>query len=98
VKKLEEKPFALIGVSAHRREPSALKEVMERENLPWRSFADTAEIVRTWNLAGTPTLYVIDHTGVIRHKWVGAAGEKAIDEALGKWIPEAEKNAGTAPK
>src|SRR5260370_41263401 len=30
--------------------------------------------------------YVIDHKGVIRHKWVGSPGEKAIDAALDKLI------------
>jgi peroxiredoxin len=93
VKKLEKRPFALVGVTAIAKEPQELEEVMEKENLPWRSFADNGDIVRRWNLAGTPTIYLIDHAGVIRRKWVGAPGEKALDEALEKLIVEAEKNA-----
>jgi hypothetical protein len=50
-------------------------------------------ILGTWNLPGTPTFYVIDHKGVIWHKWVGSPAddklgglpdEKAIDSALEK--------------
>jgi hypothetical protein len=68
---------------------------MEKEKLTWRSFADPGDIgqgaiATRWNLAGTPTLYVIDHQGVIRRKWVGSPGEKGIDNALEKLIREAE--------
>jgi hypothetical protein len=68
---------------------------MEKEKLTWRSFVDPGDIgqgaiATRWNLTGTPTLYVIDHKGVIRHKWVGSPGEKAIDNALEKLIEEAE--------
>jgi hypothetical protein len=54
--------------------------------LTWRSFADRGDITAKWNLSATPTLYVIDPKGVIRHKWVGSPGEKAIDAALEKLI------------
>jgi hypothetical protein len=68
---------------------------MVKEKLTWRSFADAGElgkgpIAAKWNLAATPTLYVIDPKGVIRHKWVGNAGEKSIDAALDKLIKEVE--------
>jgi hypothetical protein len=35
--------------------------------------------------------YVLDHQGTIRHKWVGAVGEKAMDAALEKLIQEVER-------
>jgi hypothetical protein len=98
VQKFEKRPFALIGVDTNPEEPQKLEEVMEHEKLPWRSFADNGDIVRRWNLAGTPTIYLIDHAGVIRGKWVGAPGEKALDEALEKLIVEAEKVATSGPR
>ena len=68
---------------------------MDKENLPWRSFADPGSfggggIAFKWNLSTTPTYYVIDHKGVIRNKWVGSPDTKAIDAALEKLIQEAE--------
>ena len=49
-------------------------------------------VVSEWNSPGTPVYYVIDPTGVIRYKWVGNPGEKALDAALDKLIQEAEKD------
>jgi hypothetical protein len=90
VKKLEARPFALIGVNVVRHTPAELKAVMDKEKLSWRSFADQGAIVDPWKLSGTPTFCAIDPKGVIRHKWVGSPGEKAIDAALEKLIQEAE--------
>lgn len=90
----------MIGVNVSRHEPKQLKAVMEKEKLTWRSFADRGAIVGTWNLPGTPTFYIIDHRGVIRHKWVGSPADyklgglpeaKVIDAALEKLIQEAER-------
>lgn len=72
-----------------------LKNTMEKEKLPWRSFADEGpisqgRIATSWNLTSTPTFYVIDAKGVIRNKWVGSPGPHAIDKALEKLIDEAE--------
>ena len=95
---MEDKPFAVIGVNTNCYDPKKLKEVMDQEKLNWRSFADTSDgeglgvISSAWNLQGTPTLFVLDHKGVIRYRWLGSPGEKTIDEALNKLVKEAEGN------
>ena len=33
-------------------------------------------------MSGWPTLYLIDHDGVIRHKWLGSPGNDVLDEAI----------------
>ena len=96
MKELESRPFALLGVNTNAKEPQKLKDVMEREKLPWRSFADNGDIVRRWNLAGTPTIYLIDHAGVIRFKWVGAPRPNRLEEALSELVLEAERAAKAA--
>jgi hypothetical protein len=101
VKNLREKPFALIGVNVTYGglEAKALKQVMDKENLNWRSFVDPKNaIAAKWHLPSTPTFYVLDHKGVIRYKWAGAPGAKAMDAALEKLIQEAEADAKKAPK
>ena len=72
------------------REPKKLKEIMEKEKITWRSIASQA-VTSRWN-AGTPTYFLVDGKGVIRYKWVGSPGEKAIDRALEKLLHEAENN------
>ena len=97
MKQLAEKPFALLGVHGFDYTPKKLKEVMAKENLPWRSLSSRA-IATKWSARGTPTYYVIDSSGVIRFKWVGYPGAKAIDTALDELIKEAEGEATNARK
>jgi hypothetical protein len=70
---------------------------MAQEKMNWRSFAHQEAINAKWN-PSTPGYYVLDPTGVIRHKWIGAPGEKAIDTALEKLIDEAEANRKKSPR
>ena len=71
---------------------------MVKEKLNWRSLVGQGAINAAWNSPGTPMYYAIDHKGVIRYKWVGNPGEKAIDTALEKLIKEAEAGGGNTPK
>ena len=86
VKRLANKPFALVGVNSD-RDRTALKEVMKKENITWRSFwnggSTGGPISTKWNVRGWPTLYLIDAKGVIRHKHLrGAELEKAVEKVL----------------
>ena len=98
MKKLEEKPFALLGVNTNNSEAKKLKEVMDREKLNWRSFVAQETVAVEWNNPGTPMYYIIDHRGVIRSKWFGYPGEKALDTALDELIQEAERTGRNTPK
>ena len=80
----------MIGVNVLDHEPKKLKEVMNKEQMTWRSISSQA-VTSQWN-AGTRTYYVLDGKGVIRYKWVGSPGEKAIDTALEKLLQETENN------
>jgi len=87
VKRLANAPFALIGVNSD-RDLGQLKERCKEENISWRSFWNGPQGTRgpistRWNVRGWPTIYVIDHEGVIRYKNTrGEAMDKAVDELL----------------
>jgi hypothetical protein len=66
---------------------------MEKHTLTWRSFTDRGTIGPKWNHPATPGYYVLDHRGVIRHKWAGNPGEKAMDARLEELIREANEAA-----
>jgi hypothetical protein len=68
--------------------PEELKAIVEKENLNWRTFADDGTIGRQWNSPPTPAFYVLDHAGVIRHKWIGHPGEQAIDASVEERIAD----------
>ena len=94
VKRLEGKPFALVGVNSD-REKDFVKKENEKEQITWRSFwcgeeGTSGPIPKAWNVRGWPTLYYIDHKGVIRAKNV--RDEKEIDDLLDKLVEEAEKD------
>ena len=100
---LKDKPFALVGVHIGGLNAKQLKGVVAKQQITWRSFVDAGNagagpIATKWNLSATPTLYVIDHQGVIRHKWAGAPGEKVIDAALEKLIKVAEEGGKRSPR
>ena len=89
VKRLEGKPFALIGVNSD-PDKDKLKERMTKEQITWRSFwngpkGPDGPISHAWNVRGWPTIYVLDAKGTIRFKGVrGEAMDKAVDELLKK--------------
>ena len=87
VKRLAAEPFALIGVNSD-VDKAALAPVLEKEQITWRSFwngpkGTQGPISTAWNVKGWPTIYVLDHEGVIRFKGVrGEAMDKAVDFLL----------------
>ena len=90
VERLKDKPFALLGVNS---DPKAkLKQVLKKENMTWRSFWDGGDtsgpIASKWNVYGWPTIYVLDHKGVIRFK---GARQEELDKAVDQLLAEIEK-------
>ena len=85
VKRLEGKPFALIGINTD-PDREMVKSRSEKDQITWRSFYDkttSGPICQAWKVNGFPTIYVIDHKGVIRSMNVrGDAMDKAVDALL----------------
>jgi hypothetical protein len=94
VKKLEGKPFALIGVNSD-RDREELKKTLVKEQITWRSFwnggSTSGPISTQYHVRGWPTIYVLDHKGVIRAGGLGGSALK--DELIDQLIKEAEEDA-----
>jgi hypothetical protein len=90
VKRMEQKPFALIGVNSD-TDKVALKAVIAKEGNAWRSFwnggSTDGRISRQWNVSSWPTIYVLDAKGTIRFKNVRGAD---LDEAVDKLMAESK--------
>lgn len=84
VEKLKGRPFSIVGINSDKKEK--LKELVADGTVTWRSFTDEqadGKISTKWGVTGWPTLYLIDHNGVIKYKGLrGEAMEKAIMEML----------------
>jgi thiol-disulfide isomerase/thioredoxin len=92
VERLEGKPFALLGIDGDADRQKALKTIA-KERMNWPSWWDQRDgdgpIATAWNVRGWPTLYILDHNGVIRYKnFVRADLGKLVD----KLVKEVEIN------
>ena len=91
VARMKDRPFALIGVNSDRTREK-LKAAMKKNDITWRTFFDGGStggpIATRWNVSGWPTIYVIDHKGVIRVKNVRG---KQLDEWIDRLVAEAER-------
>ncbi len=72
VKKLADRPFALIGVNSD-KDLEKLLPRREEENITWRSFwngpkGTRGPISERWDVMGWPTIYILDANGVIRER------------------------------
>ncbi len=103
VEKWKNRPFALIGVNSDGTDTEDGKkkydELKAKEGVTWRSFRNESTdppISDVWRVQGWPTLYYIDHEGVIRHKDVReeAEMEKVLEEMIVKAEAAAKAKGG----
>jgi Thioredoxin-like len=85
VTKYQGRPFAIVGVNSDSNREE-LKKVAVQENITWRSFwnggSPGGPIAEAWGVHGWPTLYLIDHNGVIITEGLSDAKiEKAVQAA-----------------
>lgn len=88
VNEMRGRPFALLGVNNDGK-ISRVKEAIKKNNINWRSWYDGkgGPIVKEFGIRSFPTIFLVDHTGVIRYK--NLRGPK-LDEALQLLVAEAE--------
>ncbi|MCA8961278.1 MAG: hypothetical protein KDC38_12225 [Planctomycetes bacterium] len=94
MKKMQGRPFALVGVNSD-ADLEKLRSVVKEKELTWRSFWNGPEgtggpISALWNVRGWPTIYIIDHEGVIRDK--NKRGDD-LDAVLEELVSKAEASA-----
>lgn len=95
MKRLEGKPFVLLGVESDDDRAQATK-IISGSGIRWRSWWDGGSrdgpIAKAWNVSGVwgwPTIYVLDGNGVIRYKRVrGQALDDAVDYLLAEMAPK----------
>ncbi|HWY86221.1 MAG TPA: TlpA disulfide reductase family protein [Gemmataceae bacterium] len=90
VERFKGRPFVLVGVNGDEKKENA-QNVVQTKQIPWRSFyqkdGPSGLIVTAWNVRAWPTVYVIDHKGVISDKYLQ---HEKLDDPLEKLVTEAE--------
>jgi hypothetical protein len=104
VEKWKDKPFVILGVNSDGTDTEdglkKFREMAKADGVTWRSFRDegsTPRISETWRVQGWPTLYFLDHEGVIQHKDLrdDAEMEKALEAMIA--VAEAAAKAPATP-
>jgi peroxiredoxin len=97
VKRMRGRPFVLLGVNGD-GDRDKLKELIKKEGITWRSWRDgggsannPGPISRRYNVHAWPTLYVLDHRGVIRLKSLGSPGMKKLNTVIDALVEAAEE-------
>ena len=94
VKRLADKPFALLGINSD-GEREELRQIVEEKELSWRSWWDggtEGPIHLQWNVFTRPTLYILDAHGVIRFKNVfGDELDAAVDSLIAEMVDSHSK-------
>lgn len=90
VARLKDKPFALLGINSDGGR-DALRKILKDQGIQWRHFVDgdtQGPIATRWNIHGWPTIFILDHKGVIRYK-------DLRDEEMEKAVVTLLKEVGT---
>jgi len=88
VKKLKDKPFVLVSISGDAKKET-LTNFIKDNPMPWTHWwnGQKGGVMTTLNIKYFPTIYVIDHKGVIRYKDVRG---KAMDDAVETLLKEVD--------
>jgi RNA polymerase sigma factor (sigma-70 family) len=105
-KRYADRPFAVVGVNGDGDivfgpkgeqidQKSKVREIVKRKGIAWRSFRDylpkeKVQLSRRWNVDGWPTVYLLDHRGTIRHKFLGVPARDDLDAAVANLVAAAE--------
>ncbi len=88
VERLKDKPFTLLAINSDRMSRSALKKKLKKNKITWPNLCEGGEmsVSKRWNIHGWPSLFVLDHEGIIRARDLHGAPqiEKLVDDLLAK--------------
>ena len=86
------KPFTILGINADET-LAGMKKTMEKEKITWPTIfdgtPDVSQIAKKWRIRSLPTIYVIDHHGVIRHNKLAPF---QLENAVNALVAEAVKS------
>ena len=89
-------PFAIVGVNCDTDLDKAHAAVAKNK-MTWRSFRDPASLRRPissqWKVLSYPTLFLLDHHGIIRKRWVGGPPDRELLHTVGVLVSAAQRQA-----
>jgi S1-C subfamily serine protease/peroxiredoxin len=93
VGKYADRPFVLLGVNIESKD--TLRQLVADKKVTWRCWSDGEEgpIAKAWQVDSFPTLYLLDHEGVIRQILSGRPEERTLEKTIEEMVAKAGKPA-----
>lgn len=89
VRRLQNQPFALLGITTDRDRMEAAGFLHQR-GYTWRNWWDhTSAIIERWEVNALPTIVLVDARGVVRFSQVGFLEGEVIDREVDRLLAEA---------
>jgi len=96
VERLKDEPFALLGINTDRDKEEYFRKA-EEMGVTWRSSwqgSTSGPIPTQWGITGYPTLFLIDHEGVIvENRGAFLRNEEWLDAKIDELVAEAKRDA-----
>jgi thiol-disulfide isomerase/thioredoxin len=94
------RPFVLLGVNGD-ESPEVLKATVKDLEIPWRNWFDgrppDGHIARQWRIRGWPSMYLIDHKGILRYEHrVDRDPTERLERKIRQLVKEAEADGAQA--
>jgi hypothetical protein len=89
VERLKDKPFALLGINSD-GDAEKVRGLLTEHGISWRQAIDGSTdgpLATRWNVSGWPTIYILDHKGVIRYRDLR---DQEMEDAVMKLLAELE--------
>lgn len=87
-------PFTIVGVNCDTDIEKA-RAAVAKNKMMWRSFRDQTDqgraVTSHWKVLGYPTLYLLDHHGIIRKRWVGGPSDRELVHTVGVLVSAARR-------
>jgi peroxiredoxin len=83
------RPFVILGINGESRD--TLQQLVSSKTVTWRCWWDgeAGPITTEWQVDSLPTMYLVDHNGVIRNVFNGRPAEDALDRAVKELVDKA---------
>jgi thiol-disulfide isomerase/thioredoxin len=90
------RPFVILGVNNESK--ATLKQLIADKKVVWRCWWDgeKEQIGQEWQVDSFPTMYLLDHEGIIRRIFLGRPEEKELDKAIKDLVEKVPKAAPPA--
>ena len=74
--------FLSISIDPARDQPTILSAYAQQHNMPWTWAIDQRQVMQTYGVTATPTIFILDSDGVVKNHFVGVQDLQTLENSL----------------